>query len=43
MALGYPKLSPPGILSTYELSDGRQGDYEECPDLDQIPELPARQ
>jgi DNA-binding response OmpR family regulator len=42
MALGYPELSPPVILSTDESSDDGQVDREEYPDLDQIPESPAR-
>ena len=41
MALGYPKLSPPGFLSLDESHDEGPVDGGENPDLDQIPELPA--
>lgn len=43
MALGYPKLSPPGVLSTDESSNDWQGDGDEYPDLSHPVELPTCQ
>ena len=43
MALRYPNLSPPGVLSTDESSNDSQADGEEDPDLSHTLESPTGQ